>query len=69
MMLTSLFDLAGRGGSRGTFSIEIGTGLDISLLLLLLVGRILRVNLDEILVLRELDLLSVCSAPVMIFNL
>ena len=59
MTLTSLFDLAGRGCGRGTFSIKIGTGLDTSLLLLLLVERILRVNLDEILDLRVLDLLSV----------
>jgi len=62
MTLTSLFDLAGRRGRGGTFSIKIGIGLNISLLLLLLVGGILEVNLDEILDLRVLDLLSVYNA-------
>ena len=41
MTLTSLFDLAKREGSGGTFSIKIRIGLDTSLLLLLLVGEFL----------------------------
>ena len=59
--LTSLFDFAEREGSRGTFSIVIGTGLDASLLFLLVGGGILGVNLDEIFALKVLDLLSVKS--------
>ena len=59
MTLTSLFDFAGRGGSRGTFFIVTGMGLDASLLFLLVGGGILRVNLDEIFALSVLDLLSV----------
>ena len=57
--LTSLFNFAGRGGGRGTFSIETGTCLVVSLLFLLVVSRILRVNLDEIFALSVVDLLSV----------
>ena len=60
-MLTSLFDFAGRGGGGGTFFIVTGTGLDASLLFLLVGGGILRVNLDEIFALKVLDLLSVKS--------
>ena len=56
ILLTSLFDLAGRGGA---FSIEVGTGLGISFLLLFLMGAVLGVNLAEIFALRVLVLLSV----------
>jgi len=61
MTLTSLFDYAGRGSGRGTFSIVTGMGLDVSLLFLLVGRGILRANLDEIFALRVLDLLSVKS--------
>ena len=59
MTLTSLFDFAGRGDSRGIFSIETRMGLVVSLLFLLVVGGILRVNLDKIFALSVVDLLSV----------
>ena len=59
ILLTSLFDLAGRGGRGGAFSIEVGTGLGISFLLLFLMGAVLGVNLAEIFALRVLVLLSV----------
>ena len=59
MTLTSLFDFAERGGSRGTFFIVTGTGLDASLIFLLVGRGILGVNLDEIPALSILDLLSV----------
>ena len=59
IMLTLLLDLSGSGGRGGTFSIEIGTGLAISFLLLFLLGVALGVNLEEIFALRVLVLLSV----------
>jgi len=58
-MLTSLFDLARREGGRGIFSIVTGTGLVISLLLLLGFEIILEVNLDKIFALRVVAWLSV----------
>jgi len=59
MMLTSLFDLARREGGREIFSIVTGTGLVISLLLLLGFEIILEVNLDKIFALRVVAWLSV----------
>lgn len=59
MMLTSFFDFAGREGGRGTFSIVTGTGLGVSLLFLLVEGKILGVNLDDIFALSVVVLLSV----------
>ena len=59
IMLTLLLDLSGSGERGGTFSIEIGTGLAISFLLLFLLGVALGVNLEEIFALRVLVLLSV----------
>ena len=59
MMLTSLFDFARRGGSRGTLLIVTGTGFFISLLLVLVVGAILEENLDKIFTLSVEVLLSV----------
>ena len=59
IMLTLLLDLA-RSGRRGdAFSIETGTGLAISFLLLVLLSMALEVNLEEIFFLRVLVLLSV----------
>ena len=59
MILTSLFDFAGRGGSGGTLSIVTRTGLFVSLLFLLVVGAILGENLDKIFALSVEVLLSV----------
>ena len=59
IVLTSLLDLSGSGGRGGAFSIEIGTGLAISFLLLFLLGMALGVNLEEIFALRVLVLLLV----------
>jgi len=59
MILTSLFDFAGRGGSGGTLLIVTRTGLFVSLLFLLVVGVILGENLDEIFALSVEVLLSV----------
>ena len=59
MILTSLFDFAGRGGSRGTLSIVTRTGLFVFLLFLLVVRAILGENLDEIFALSVEVLLSV----------
>ena len=59
IMLTSLLDLV-RSGRRGdAFSIETGTGLAISFLLLVLLSMALEVNLEEIFFLRVLVLLLV----------
>jgi len=58
--LTFFTDLAGRGGSGGILSTEMGTDLGRSLLFFLeLVGAILGENFDAIFSLRDLDLLSV----------
>ena len=63
IVLISVLDLAGsRGGGGGAFSIEMGTGLAISFLLLFLLGVTLRVNLEDILALRVLVLLYVWRA-------
>ena len=59
ILLTLLFDLAGRGERGGVFLIETGTGLGISFLLLFLMGAVLGVNLVKILALRVLVLLLV----------
>jgi len=59
IMLTSLLDLARSGKRGGAFSIEVGTGLAISFLLLFLLGAVLEVNLEKIFALRVLVLLSV----------
>jgi len=63
IVLTSLFDFAGKGGLRTgeDFSIDMGTVFADSYLLLLL-GLVLIVNLDEIFVLRVLVLLSMLRA-------
>ena len=62
MMLTSLADLARRGGSRGALSIEAGTSLGADLLdFWVKEGVILGVNFDEIFFLSVFDLLSVCK--------
>ena len=59
MTLTSLFDLTGRGGSRGTLSIVTSIDFSISLLFLLVVGVILGENLEAIFALSVIVLLSV----------
>jgi len=59
IVLISVLDLAGSGGGGDAFSMETRTGLAISFLLLFLIGVVLRVNLDDIFVLRVLVLLSV----------
>jgi len=59
MVLISFLDLAGKGGRGGALLIVTGVGLGRSFLLLLFDVRILGVNLDEILALRVLVLLSV----------
>ena len=59
MMLTSLFDLTGRGGGGGTLSIVAGTDFGVSLLFLLAVRAILGENLEAIFALRVVVLLSV----------
>ena len=59
MMLTSLFDLTGRGGGRRTLSIVTGTDFGISLLFLLVVGVILGEDLEAIFALSVIVLLSV----------
>jgi len=59
IVLTSLLDLARSRGGKGAFSIETGTGLAISFLLLFLLSAALRVNLEEIFALRVLVFLSV----------
>jgi len=59
MELTSFLDLARSRGGRRAFSIEIGTGLVIFLLFLFVLDATLGVNLEEIFVLRVVDLLSV----------
>ena len=62
MILTSLFDFAGRGGSRGTLPIVTRIGLVVSLLFLLMVRAILDENLDAIFALSVIVLLSVYKA-------
>ena len=60
IVLILVSDLAGsRGGGGGAFSIETGTSLAISFLLLFLLGIALRVNLEDIFILRVLVLLSI----------
>ena len=59
IVLTSLLDLARSRGGEGAFSIETGTGLAISFLLLFLLSVAPRVNLEEIFALRVLVFLSV----------
>ena len=59
MMFTSFFDLARRGGGGGIFSMVTGMCLVVSLLLLLVLGAILGVNLNDIFALRVVALLSV----------
>ena len=59
MELTSFLDLAESKGGGGAFLIEIGTSLVISLLFLFMLSTTLGVNLEEIFVLRVVDLLSV----------
>ena len=59
MTLTSFFDLAGRGGGGGIFSMVTGVCLAISLLLLPGFEVILGVNLNEIFTLRVMAWLSV----------
>ena len=59
IVLTSFLDLARSGGGEGAFSIETGTGLAISFLLLFLLSTALRVNLEEIFALRVLVFLLV----------
>ena len=63
IVLTSLFNFAGKEGLRtgGDFSIDMGT-VFVNSFLLLLLGLVLIVNLDEIFVLRVLVLLSVLRA-------
>ena len=59
MMLTSLFDLAGRRDSGETLLIVTSTDFGISLLFLLVDGVILGVNFEAIFTLRVVVLLSV----------
>ena len=59
MVLISVLDLAGKGGRGGAVLIVAGVGLGRSFLLLPFNVRVLGVNLDEILALRVLVLLSV----------
>jgi len=59
MVLTSFLDLAGKGGRGGALLIVTGVGLERSFLLLPFDVGILGVNLDEILALRVIVLLSV----------
>ena len=59
MVLISFLDLAGKGERGGALLIVAGVGLERSFLLLLFNVRVLGVNLDEILALRVLVLLSV----------
>ena len=59
MTFTSFFDLARKGKGGGTFSIVTRTCLVIFLLLLLVLGAILGVNLDNIFTLRVMTLLLV----------
>ena len=59
MVLISFLDLAGKGGRGGALLIVTGVGLGRSFLLLPFNVGILGVNLDEILALRVLVLLSV----------
>ena len=59
IVLNLLLDLAGSGGRGDAFSIEVGTSLAISFLLLFLLGMALGVNLEKIFALRVLVLLSV----------
>ena len=59
IVLISVLDLAGSGGGGGAFSMEMETGLAVSFLLLFLIDVVLKVNLDDIFVLRVLVLLSV----------
>ena len=59
MVLISFLDLAGKGERGGALLIVAGVGLEIFFLLLLFDVRVLGVNLDKILALRVLVLLSV----------
>ena len=59
MVLISFLDLAGKGGRGGALLIVTRVGLGRSFLMLLFDVGILGVNLDEILALRVLVLLSV----------
>ena len=59
MTFASFFDLARRERDKRTFSMVTRTCLVVSLLLLLVLGAILRVNLDDIFTLRVVALLSV----------
>jgi len=61
MELISFLDLAGKGGRGGALLMVTGVDLGISFLLLLFGAGILGVNLDDILALRVLVLLSVCK--------
>ena len=61
MVLTFFLDLAGKGGREGVLLIVTGVGLERSFLLLPFDVGILGVNLDEILALRMIVLLSVYS--------
>ena len=63
IVLILVLDLAGSRGGRGeAFSIETGTGLANSFLLLFLLVITLGVNLENIFVLKVLVLLSMWSA-------
>ena len=63
IVLILVLDLAGSGGGGGgAFSMEMGTSLAISFLLLFLLGIILGVNLEDIFTLRVLVLLSIWRA-------